>query len=224
MIILIGSEKGGVGKSTVAMNLAVWLSSKGKEVLVVDADRQSSIANWAQVRDETDKVKIVCARQYDNLTKTLQNFSSHYNMVIVDCQGRISKEMQTGLLAADLAIIPFRPSQMDLDTIPSMAELIESTKIFNPKLNACALLTMCPTNTRVNELSEARDFFDNYPSLSLLDNVLRDRKVYRDAVSAGLGVIEMDNKIAAEEVDTVFKEIITLQLKLKKEMNNGDEA
>ena len=118
MIILVGSEKGGVGKSTLSTNFAVLLASLKKDVVIVDTDRQSTSANWAQYREETEQPRIDCIRQYGNLTKTLESLNTRYNIVIVDCQGSISKELQTGLLAADIVIMPFRPSQWDLDTLP----------------------------------------------------------------------------------------------------------
>jgi cellulose biosynthesis protein BcsQ len=63
MIILIGSEKGGVGKSTLATNISALLTQQGKDVILVDSDRQSTSANWAKDRLETNKKKIECVRQ-----------------------------------------------------------------------------------------------------------------------------------------------------------------
>jgi chromosome partitioning protein len=91
MIILTRSEKGGVGKSTLATNLAVLLVSSGKDVVILDADRQSTCANWAQDRSESNKVKVDCIRQYDNLKPTLESLKSRYEIIIVDCQGKYWK-------------------------------------------------------------------------------------------------------------------------------------
>jgi chromosome partitioning protein len=210
MIILIGSEKGGVGKSTLATNFAVLLASKGKDVVIVDTDRQSTSANWAQYREETEQPRIECIRQYGNLTKTLEALKSRYKIIIVDCQGSISKELQTGLLAADVVVMPFKPSQWDLDTLPSMIETVETAKNFNSKLTACAVMSMCPTNARTNEQVDARAFFKEYPDVTLLTNAIYDRKTYRDAASSGLGVIELDNKKAIAEVHGVLTEVVAL--------------
>ncbi len=210
MIILIGSEKGGVGKSTLATNLAVLLASKGNDVVIVDADRQSTCANWAQDRYETDKIKIDCIRQYDNLKPTLDSLSSRYKIIIVDCQGRISQEMRTGLLAANLVIIPFKPSQWDLDTLPSMLNIIKEAKDFNQKLVSCAVITMSPTNPNMDDLNQARDFFSNYPEIVLLKTAICERKVYKEAAGCGLGIIELDNQKAIDEITGVLKELKTI--------------
>jgi chromosome partitioning protein len=104
MIILIGSEKGGVGKSTIATNLSALLMSQNKDVVLVDADRQSTSANWTQDRKSTGKVQVQCVRQYDDIENTIADLNKRYEYVIVDCQGRDSKELRTGLMVADKLI------------------------------------------------------------------------------------------------------------------------
>ena len=195
MIILIRSEKGGVGKSTLATNLAVLLTSFGREVVIVDADRQSTYANWAQDRSESEQIKIDCIRQYDNLKATLDSLNSRYEIVIVDCQGRISQEIRTGLLASDLVVIPFKPSQWDLDTLPSMLNVIKEAKDFNQALISCAVMTMSPTNPNMDDL-----IFSNYQDITLLNTAICERKVYKEAASLGLGVTELDNQKANNEI------------------------
>ncbi len=221
MIILIGSEKGGVGKSTLAMNLAVWFASKGKDVVILDADRQSTSANWAQDRAETDKVKIACVRQYDNLKPTIKDLDGRYNIVIIDCQGRISQEIRTGLLMANAVIVPFKPSQLDLDTLPSMLEVIGEAQDFNTTLQSYAVMTMCPTNPHMSEVNQTKDFFSFHPSITLLNHVIHERKTYRDAAGSGLGVIELNNEKATAEVDNLFKEFVRTYSNRKKEITNG---
>ena len=216
MIILIGSEKGGVGKSTLATNLAVLLTSFGRDVVIVDADRQSTCANWAQDRSESERIKIDCIRQYDNLKPTLDSLNSRYEIVIVDCQGRISQEMRTGLLASDLVVIPFKPSQWDLDTLPSMLNVIKEAKDFNQTLISCAVMTMSPTNPNMDDLNQARAFFSNYQDITLLNTAICERKVYKEAASLGLGVTELDNQKATNEINGVLSEL----LKIYKEKRN----
>ena len=194
MIILIGSEKGGVGKSTLATNLAVLFATHGNDVVIVDADRQGTCANWAQDRSENENVKIDCVRQYDNLKPTLDSLKKRYKIVIVDCQGRISQEMRTGLLAADIVIVPFKPSQWDLDTLPSMLNVIKEAKDFNEKLTSYAVMTMAPTNPSMDDLNQAKDFFSNYDDITLLNTAICERKIYKEAASMGLIVIELDNQ------------------------------
>jgi chromosome partitioning protein len=210
MIILIGSEKGGVGKSTLATNLTAFFALKKIDVVLVDADRQSTAANWVQDRNDLTDVKIDCVRQYENIKQTLLSLDKRYEIVVVDCQGRDSKELRTGLLVSDIILIPFRPSQWDLDTLPTMVELVKDAKDFNEKLKACAVFTMCPTHHQINELDEAKEFFYENTEITLLDSRTHDRKIYRDAASAGLSVLEMQklpNK-AGEEIKNIANELL----------------
>jgi chromosome partitioning protein len=207
MIILIGSEKGGVGKSTLATNLSALLVTAKKDVVLVDADRQSTSAIWHQDRLTTDKPKFDCIRLYDNISQTIKGLGNRYDFVIVDCQGRDSKELRSGLVVADLVLFPFRPSQFDLYTLPNMVEMLTDAQLINPSLVGKAVITMSPTNPQVNELENARGFFADFDKISLLNTVICDRKVYRDAGSLGLSVIEMDNEKATHEINALWEEL-----------------
>ena len=118
MIILIGSQKGGCGKSTTAINICVNLAINKSDVVLVDADRQCTSANWAMDRaNKPDLPKVHCIQKYENIRDTLIDLDKRYEYVVVDAAGRDSRELRTGMTAANLLIIPFRPSQPDLDTL-----------------------------------------------------------------------------------------------------------
>ena len=208
MIILVGSQKGGCGKSTIAINLSAQLAQSNKDVVLVDADRQSTAARWVEDRSENSKLpKVHCVQKYDNIRDTLLDLSERYEYVIVDAAGRDSRELRTGMTAADILLIPFRPSQADLDTLPHIQEVIVQAKDLNPQLRVLGVLTMAPTNPVINEAKEAQEYLLDFPEVNLLDVTIRDRKVYRDAVSEGKGVVEMDNIKAKAEVNNLVTEI-----------------
>lgn len=209
MIILIGSQKGGCGKSTTAVNISAELAGKGHDVVLLDADRQSTAANWAMDRAENKTLaKVNCVQKYDNIRDTLLDLDKRYEYVIVDAAGRDSRELRTGMTAAHILIVPFRPSQPDLDTLPNMQEIIIQAKDLNPTLKIFGLITMAPTNPIVHEEAEARDCLNDYPEIKPLSTMIRDRKVYRDAMSDGLSVVEMDNAKAKMEIKKLVEEIL----------------
>lgn len=209
MIILLGSQKGGCGKSTTAVNLCAELARTGGDVVLVDADRQGTAARWAQDRQGRQAPPVHCVQKYDNIRETLFDLDKRYGIVVVDAAGRDSRELRTAMTAAHVLLVPFRPSQPDLDTLPALQEVITGAKDLNPGLRVLGVLTMAPTNPAVNEADEARAYLSDFPEISALRSVIRDRKVYRDAMSEGLGVVEMDNGKARAEIQLLTQEIMS---------------
>lgn len=209
MIILIGSQKGGCGKSTTAVNICAELAGRGHDVVLVDADRQCTSANWAMDRVEKPALAAVyCIQKYENIRDTLLDLDKRYEYVIVDAAGRDSRELRTGMTAAHILVVPFRPSQPDLDTLPNMQEIIIQAKDLNHNLKVFGLITMAPTNPVIHEETDARECLIDYPEIKLLATMIRDRKIYRDAMSDGLGVVEMDNPKAKMEIKKLVEEIL----------------
>ncbi len=209
MIILFAGQKGGSGKSTLASNAAAWLANKGKDVMLVDADRQGTCSRWSEYREEDSNLPAVqCVQKYERITAALKDLDSRYEYVICDVAGRDSTEMRSAFLAADIAIIPFRPSQADLDTLPHVAEIVAAAADLNPGITCYAMLTMAPTNPVINEAKEAADFLQDYPELKTLQTIVRDRKAYRDALSEGKGVCELKNEKAAAEIEALMNEVV----------------
>lgn len=209
MIILIGSQKGGCGKSTTAVNICAELAQRGHDVVLVDADKQATGANWAQDRSANQSLPPVhCVQRYENIRDTLLDLNKRYQFVIVDAAGRDSRELRTGMTAAHILIVPFRPSQPDLDTLSTMQSVILQARDFNPTLKVFGLLTMTPTNPSIREESQAREYLADYTDIQPLAIKLCDRKVYRDAMPEGMGVVEMDNNKAKEEILGLMGEIL----------------
>jgi chromosome partitioning protein len=93
MIILIGSQKGGCGKSTTAVNICAELARLGHDVVLVDADRQSTAANWISDRlSKTTVAKVHCVQKYENIRETLLDLNQRYGFVVVDAAGRDSRD------------------------------------------------------------------------------------------------------------------------------------
>ena len=209
MIVLIGSQKGGCGKSTTAVNLCASLADAGRDLILVDADRQGTASNWASDRAEQTDIPLVnCVQKYGNISSTLKDLDGRYEYVIVDAAARDSRELRTGMVVADILVVPFRPSQPDLDTLVAVHKLVNQAGDLNADLSAYAVLTMASTNPLVNEVAEATEYLVDYPDIHLMETVIRDRKVYRDAVSEGLGVIEMSNAKAKDEISSFVKELL----------------
>jgi len=206
MIVLLGSQKGGCGKSTLATNLAAALAHSA-DVVLLDADSQGTSAQWSQDREDTDLPKVTCVQKYGNVTKTIKDLAGKYDHVVIDAGARDSQELRTALLAADLVLCPFRPSQADVDTASQLVDVTTAAKDFNKGLQVSAVLALCPTNPVVKETQEARAYLRDIDGLKVLNCHIYDRKVYRDALSTGRGVVESKNKKAAAEIRNLVKVI-----------------
>lgn len=207
MIVLIGSQKGGCGKSTIAINMATYFAKKNEDVVLVDADPQQSSANWVNDREQTSLPKVHCIQRYGDIKSTLTDLNARYDYVIVDVAGHDSKELRTAMLVAHFLVVPFRPSQFDLDTLPHLCEVIDQAQSFNENLKPFGLLTLAPTNPAVSEVQQANDYLADFPLFTALSSVIHDRKVYRDVTAEGKGVVESNNPKAIDEFENFMKEL-----------------
>ncbi len=208
MIVLIGGEKGGTGKSTIATNLAVCLARNGRDVVLLDADRQSTSANWASERERNNILTSVnCVQRYGNIAGSVRDFKKRYQDIVIDAGGRDSEEMRSAMVVADALYSPLKASQSDLWTVGHLNSLIALARGFNEKLVAVAVLSMAPTNPRITEVGEAREMLAEFTELRLAAAVIRDRKAYRDAMCDGRGVVEADDPKATEEMKRLVEEI-----------------
>jgi len=210
MIITIGSNKGGTGKTTTATNLSVALALHNKEVCLVDADFQRSASRWNQDRQDSNILpRITLVEKHDNVSSTLEDLDKKFDYVIIDVAGRNSREMITSLSVSDILIAPHQASQLDLDTIQELHNQITKIRDLNPSLNAYILHTMANTNplVKINERKEFEEYLLDFPSLKLLSSCCYYRKIYRDVMPLGKSVIESTNLLANEEIQGLIKEV-----------------
>jgi chromosome partitioning protein len=208
MIVLFGGEKGGTGKSTLATNLAVWLARQGRDVTIVDTDRQMTASHWADRRNAAKALPAVhCAEKRGNVFHAVRDLAGRYDDVVVDAGGRDSEELRTALVAAEVVYVPLRASQPDLETSVHMNELVGLARAMNPALEARLIIAMAPTHPAANEAAEALALLSELPAFALSGAVIRERKAYRDAISDGLGVVETGNPKAAAEIESLAQEI-----------------
>ncbi|OXJ06747.1 division plane positioning ATPase MipZ [Burkholderia sp. HI2500] len=212
MIVLVGGEKGGVGKSTLASNLVVHLAHHEVDVVLVDTDGQATCARFIERRDEAGiHPSVPCVQRTGDVASTLRDLARRYQVIVVDAGGRDSRELRTALAVANLFLTPIRASQADLETLPKVNELIGLARGLNPELKAAAVLSMAPSNPVIREVEDARELLTEFDQLELADTVIRDRKVYRDALLGGRGVVELDNSQARAEIQLLAQEFFELE-------------
>ncbi|WP_298255449.1 AAA family ATPase [uncultured Arthrobacter sp.] len=210
MILLVAHTKGGVGKSTLTINLAVELQRRGADVILVEADPTvHTVSNWARDREENGHPPIQAVQKTGNLRSSLLDLAARYDYVIVDVPGKDSKEMRTAMTAANVLLMPVVPYQAELDTTESVVATLTEAKDFNPEVKALAVLNMAPTNTGANDVRDAREYLSDYPEVAVARTVVHQRKAFRNALSQGLGVVEMRDPKAKAEIQLLIQEIAT---------------
>lgn len=210
MIILIGGEKGGTGKTTIATNLAAMRALAGRDVLLIDTDPQGSANYWVQSRDELEILpRVACVQKFGKgLAAEVRDLVKRYQDIIIDAGGRDSVELRAAMVVAHKAYIPIQPSQFDIWTLNKMDVLVEGSKEFNPNVQARVIISRSSTNPSVHESDDAVEILNDFANLSLANTGIKDRIAYRKAASGGLGVSELKPKDAkaVEEMDALYKE------------------
>ncbi len=213
-ILVIGGEKGGVGKSTIATNLSVSLTNKGAEVIIVDTDLQKTSINWIDRRnkliEEGKNIPRVHGVLKDgNVRDIVKELADKYDIVIIDAAGTDSKSLRTSLTIADHLYTPIKASQADLETLPHMCQMVDAAKDINENLESKIIISMAPTNPFINEVEEASELLNDFSDYFKISNIfIRERKVYRDALLEGMGVVELHNDKARNEIEQLTKELL----------------
>lgn len=211
MIILFGGEKGGVGKTTLATNIASLRSNRNREVLIVDTDRQSTASFWCSVReDKCVTHRISSIQKYEKAVRTeIKELSKKYEDIIVDAGGRDSPELRGALLVCDIAIFPLKPSQFDLWTLSRLNKLVDVAREINEILVAYVVINTASPNPNVRELEEMVELVKEFTELKVMKSVIHERIVYKRAAVEGLGVIEYkpEDAKATQEIVNLYEEI-----------------
>ena len=217
MIVLIGGEKGGTGKTTLATNLAARRSSEGATVMLVDTDKQGSASYWAAIREEAGELpRVSCVQVFGkSVTAQVSDLAEHYEEIIIDAGGRDSTELRSAMVVADRLFIPVQASQFDVWTIERMDELVGQAQGINAALEAAVVINRASPHPQVHESEEARDILEEHENLQFSGVVVHDRIAFRRAASEGVSVWEMEtpDAKACAEIDALYNAIYTSEVR-----------
>jgi len=212
MIVLVGGEKGGTGKTTLATNLAAMRASQNRDVLLVDTDPQGSASLWAAIRVENPElVRVGSIQKFGKgLAGEIRDLTNRYQDILIDAGGRESIDLRAALTVAQVVVLPVQTSQFDLWTVEAMADLINQAQGFNPELRPLVVLSRASTNAGSRDVDDARELIAEYPGLGLSCAVIRDRVAFRRAAGDGKSVAELatDEK-AATEAQLLYEEVFS---------------
>lgn len=187
MFFTISGQKGGAGKSTVAVCLASELLERGRRVLLVDADPQGTVATWAAVAAEAGRAcpTVISMGATMHRPDQLPRVATAFEDVVIDCPPRHDAVQRAALMVADIAILPVGPSPADAWALAKSAELVVEAQTVRPTLRPLVLLTRIQASTG---LSRAARSVVTGAGLPVLRTTLGYRVAYAEALAAGVGV------------------------------------
>jgi len=208
-IIAVINQKGGTGKTTLALNLAAGLAKRGS-VHLVDADPQRSITQWVGMGGGNSGLPGV-AQLIGNPTAILGKFLRSHRYVVVDCAPTIQGEtVATIMKMAHIVLIPALPSPIDLWASVDMAVAVNAAKKHNPGLSAYLVLNQLETrNALSRDMREAVAEFD----VPVLTAGIQRRAVYRTAAVEGQSVYGMGKRgsLAVADIEAIIEEILNVR-------------
>lgn len=214
MILTIGNTKGGVGKTTLALQIAIARAMEGREVWLIDGDRQGTASGAIAARAEAGRVPgLACAQYPDGQTLRGQVMQQRdkWDDIIIDAGGRDSSALRAALVLSDALLVPFAPRSFDVWALDDMAGLVDEARSVRDGLAAMAVLNMADPGTLSRDNEEAADAVADFPQFAYLDTPLRRRKAFANAGGAGLGVAEMQpiDAKACVEVAALMRRVFT---------------
>jgi chromosome partitioning protein len=210
MIAVVGGTKGGTGKSTVATNLAVMLAARGRDVLLVDADRQESATLFTNMRNQTRPggAGYTCVALAGRAVGTeVRRLAPKYQDVVIDTGGSDTACQRAALSVCDVYLVPFAPRSFDVWTLEKVVAIIDEVRPVNPGFRAYAFLNRADATGPDNEA--AAEILKAAPELQFVATALGNRKSYAKAATGGLAITELRPKDpkAVEEIEALFRHV-----------------
>jgi chromosome partitioning protein len=207
MLVAVLNNKGGVGKSTIAVHAAVWLQERGVKLAVLDADAQSSTSEW--LSRAAPGIRIECCNTVAQINERLPRVATVYDVVIVDGPAALSAETIVLAAAADLVLLPIGPSLMDVRASYRTARLLYNVRLrirHDGRPEVVTILNRMQPRTRLAQIAQEAVHRYGFP---VARTALALRQAYAEACGRDTVVWRMGaaGRGATAEIDRLFDEL-----------------
>jgi chromosome partitioning protein len=212
MILAVGNVKGGVGKTTLAVNLTIALARLNREVLLVDGDEQATALEFTELRTEKAGKPgyTAVALQGAAIRTQVRQLAPKYADVVIDVGGRDTGSLRAALTVAEVVLIPVKPRSFDLWGGDQTAELVREAREVNDQLRAVVVLNEADAQGKDNEA--AAEALREVKGLELAPTFIIRRKAFPNAAAAGLSVLEYDDPKARDELAQLVRLLFGYQI------------
>lgn len=199
------NQKGGVGKTTLAVHVADALSRRGHRTLLVDADPQGSALDWAASR-QGDSLFPVAGLPRPSIHKELPALAKGFDFVVIDGPPRVYDVAKSAIMASDLVIVPVQPSPYDVWAAKEIVDQLHDVVIHKPKLKSVFAINRKIVNTALGR--DVSDALAGYP-MPVLDTALCQRVAFAESATNGQTVFETDpDSPACKELEAFVDEML----------------
>ncbi len=203
-VIAILNQKGGVGKTTLAVHLATALARKKRSVILLDADPQGSALDWAAARQGNPLFPVVGLPK-SSIHKELPTLAANYDIVVIDGPPRVYDVARSAIMAADLVLVPVQPSPYDVWAAKEIIDLLTEASVFKPSIRKAFVINRKIANTAIGR--DVAQALSDYP-IPVLASAICQRVAFAESATQGLTVYELDpDMLASQEMDALAAEV-----------------
>lgn len=207
-VIAFLNQKGGVGKTTLATNVAGAIARRSRRLLFVDSDPQGSALDWSQARQVPSLFQVVGLPR-PVLHKELPDLGNGYDYVVIDGPPRQDALAKSAIAASDIVVVPVQPSPYDIWAAQETIELIREASVFKEAQKIVFAINRKIANTAIGR--DVEQALSQFEGVRILATPIHQRVIFAESVGRGLTVGEIDAaSAAAEEIEALTTELLSL--------------